>query len=260
MSATRDQTKPPSSLFRTSFPRASHSSRRLPVPGAPPTISGGTVTAVIGSLAAGSAATVLITVQPTTLPGSTLVDTASVSSPEFDADPGNKTASISVPVRNVSNLAVTMTPSTSSVPIGQTLGYTITVSNLGPAERAGRYAHGTAASEMSLWSLTHRPKRLEPAVTQGMISADLGRAGRGRHGHTHPGCLSPSFSLRPADDVGPGTGLQRRYRAGTGRGFATVNIAGAAGLSIAITPQSTPAHQAQDLSYMLTVKQRRPFR
>ena len=39
---------------------------------------------------------------------------------------------------------------------------------------------------------------------------------------------------------------------------ATVTVEAAAGLSIAIAPQTTPAHQSQDLSYTLTVNNAGP--
>ena len=72
--------------------------------GPSPSMTGGVVTAAIGSLAPGSAVTMLITVQPTALPGTNLVDSASVSSAELDSNPVSST-SITVPVRPISNLA-----------------------------------------------------------------------------------------------------------------------------------------------------------
>ena len=104
--------------------------------GGTPTVSAGTVTAAIGALASGSVATLLITVEPTSSPGSILVDTASVSgsSAEFDSNPAAATASISVPVRDVSNLVLAMTPSVPSVPIGQTFSYSMMRGESGAGE------------------------------------------------------------------------------------------------------------------------------
>src|SRR5208337_2368325 len=187
--------------------------------GSPPTLSAGTVTAAVGALASGSVATLLITVQPTSSPGSILVDTASVSesSADFDPNPAD-TASISVPVRDVSNLVLTMTPSVPSVPIGQTLSYSMTVSNPGPADEPDATLTVPLPPDVNLvFRFIHA--RIGPCSRPG---DGLGRSRCSRirkSGNRHADHLTASIGPRAADDVGLGPGLQRRYRARAGRGF-----------------------------------------
>jgi uncharacterized repeat protein (TIGR01451 family) len=94
------------------------------------TISGSTVSGNLGTLASGASETVTITIDPTV--SGTLLDSASVSSDEFDPDPNNNSASSSNLVSPV-DLSVAVTPSVSTIQIGQSLTYTIQVANAGPA-------------------------------------------------------------------------------------------------------------------------------
>ena len=72
---------------------------------------------------------------PTASPGSTLVDSASVAGQQPDPDLSNNDATLNLNVQNVSDLSVTATAQAGrGAPAGQPLTYTITVSNLGPAD------------------------------------------------------------------------------------------------------------------------------
>ncbi len=222
--------------------------------GSPPTDSAGAVTAVVGALASGSVATLLITVQPTSSPGSLLVDTASVSgsSAEFDSNPADSTASISVPVRDVSNLGLTMTSSVPSVPIGQTLSFTMTVSNPGPADEPDATLTAPLPPDVKVVS-DSSTQGSAPVVGQGMVTADLGALAAG-------GAATVTLTISPqASALGLLTmsASVQGYNADTepaqAEASATVTVAAAAGLSVAISPQSAPAHQGQNLTYTLTV-------
>src|SRR5271157_5050977 len=226
--------------------------------GSPPTLSAGTVTAAVGALASGSVATLLITVQPTSSPGSILVDTASVSesSADFDANPAD-TASISVPVRDVSNLVLTMTPSVPSVPIGQTLSDSMTVSNPGPADEPDATLTVPLPPDVNLVP-DSSPQGSAWVVGQGMVSADLGAL-------ASSGAATVTLTISPqASAFGLLTmsasvqGYNADIETAQAEASTTVTVAAAAGLSIAIMPQCTPAHQAQDLTYTLTVNNAGP--
>ncbi len=162
-----------------------------------------------------------------------------------------------MPVRDVSNLTVTMSPSASSVPIGQTLGYTITVSNPGPADEPDAVLTVPLPASVTLVS-DSSTQTAAPSVTQGMISADLGALAVGDTA-TLTLAVTPqasAFGLLTMSAVVQG------YNADTepalSEASATVNVASTAGLSIAITPQATPVHQDQDLTYLLTVSNAGP--
>ena len=92
--------------------------------------SGGQVTASLGSLAAGAQATLTVIVQASTV--GTLSFTATVSSDEADPTPGDNSASVTIVVQPVIDLAVAIAANPSPVAVGQNLVYTVTATNQGP--------------------------------------------------------------------------------------------------------------------------------
>ncbi|MEW6682907.1 MAG: DUF11 domain-containing protein [Nitrospirota bacterium] len=94
----------------------------------------GTVTCNLGTLTKWSSATVTIVVKPTT--AGTLTNTAAVSSTTHDPSSGNNTSTATTTVYPSANLSITKTgPSTGIV--GQSISYTIVVSNAGPSAATG---------------------------------------------------------------------------------------------------------------------------
>ena len=102
--------------------------------GSPPMESSGrTVTASLGTVAAGSTATLTIVGTVMAGAGSSVTDTASATLEEIDPTPGNLSASVTTPVAAVADLSLAMTTSASTVQVGDSLTYTITASNQGPS-------------------------------------------------------------------------------------------------------------------------------
>ncbi len=91
----------------------------------------GSVTCLVGELANGASATVTITVTPTKT--GSISDTAAASANEGDPNPADNSATEATAVDPGADLAVTMSDSPDPVPVGQTLVYTATVTNNGPA-------------------------------------------------------------------------------------------------------------------------------
>ena len=98
---------------------------------APGTVNGTTLTDNIGTLSSGFQATVLIPV----IPGASgpLLNTASVTSDEFDPNQNNNTATVSNLVNPV-DLSVAVTGSPSSVQVGSNATFTVTVTNNGTTQ------------------------------------------------------------------------------------------------------------------------------
>jgi uncharacterized repeat protein (TIGR01451 family) len=94
------------------------------------TQAAGTVTCSLGGLANGADATVDIEVTPQA-PG-TITNTASVRADEFDGNVANNSSSQSTTVLGLADLAITKSGSPDPVGVGQTLTYTLTVTNSGP--------------------------------------------------------------------------------------------------------------------------------
>ena len=109
------------------------------VAGATFTLLGGSVTGTFGSLASGGLINVIIIVQTDPNTPSQVFDTATVSSDTADSDTTNNTAvsntTTVVPSADVAILSETATPT--NVLAGQTVTYTIIVSNNGPSPATG---------------------------------------------------------------------------------------------------------------------------
>src|SRR5439155_1558376 len=96
--------------------------------------STGTVSCTTATLASGATATFTLVVQvsPAAPDGSTIANTATVSSITFDPNLANNTATATTAVRAEADLAITKSDSPDPVRPRGTLTYTIAVSNAGP--------------------------------------------------------------------------------------------------------------------------------
>ena len=104
--------------------------------GAPPVLVGSQVTESFGDMAAKTTATLTIVAQaPPDI--ATLNDSATVSSSTPDPNPGNNSALNTVTVTPVSDIQVSLTASSASVPVGTPLVYTLTATNAGPSVANG---------------------------------------------------------------------------------------------------------------------------
>ena len=88
--------------------------------GSTPTVSGRTVTASLGTVAANATATLTIVTNVLTGAGPSLSDSASVTLDEIDSNPGNNTATITTAVAPVADLSLTFSATPSTVRVGDT--------------------------------------------------------------------------------------------------------------------------------------------
>ncbi len=106
------------------------------VSGVTPSVAGNMVTADFGDLNANASVTLTITVTPTVaaVADSPLVDTASVSGSQHDPNSSNNNAQVSSTIAPAVDLIVnSFTTSPSLIQIGDSLTYTIDVTNSGPS-------------------------------------------------------------------------------------------------------------------------------
>ena len=122
--------------------------------GSAPTQASGVVTAVIGTMAANSTATVTIVVKTTINAAPSVTDTASVVSQETDPTPANNTATITSAVTAVADLSVSLNGDKSPVLVGQNLTYTVTASNAGPSTATGVTLKDTLPAGVAFVSAT----------------------------------------------------------------------------------------------------------
>ncbi|HUE73169.1 MAG TPA: right-handed parallel beta-helix repeat-containing protein [Pirellulaceae bacterium] len=102
-----------------------------------PAVGGtGTVTSTTPTLAAGAVATFTLVVQANAslLDGSTISNTATVSTATADPTPGNNSVTATTTVSSSADLSVTKSDSPDTVVAGENLTYTIVVTNNGPSD------------------------------------------------------------------------------------------------------------------------------
>ena len=98
----------------------------------------GSISCSTGSIAASGSATFLLTVHvdPSVTDGSSLSDTATVSTEANDSNGDNDSGSQTTGIENNANVAITKSASSDTVTPGGTITYTIDVTNTGPADAA----------------------------------------------------------------------------------------------------------------------------
>ncbi len=203
-------------------------------------VSNGVVSLALDTLAAGDSAILVISVDPTAAPGSTLVDSANATGQQVDPNTANNTATLSTPVRGVSDLAVVSSVQPGSAYIGQPLTYTITVTNLGPADEPDAVLASNLPKGLLVDS-TRSTQGGAPPVNQGILTADLGPLAAGdtavvtlvaTPGPADVGSLATAFSVQGLDydpDLSDNTA------------YSTVAVAATSDLGVAIVPGNAPA-------------------
>jgi uncharacterized repeat protein (TIGR01451 family) len=142
--------------------------------GAAPTEQGGFLSAGLGVLASGEAATVTVTVWPlqAAAAAGAMGLSATVAGDDFDPDLGNNQASLTVPVGPSVRLTMNLVATPPTVPSGQTLSFLATVSNTGSAPATGVVLTLPPAASLACNSWTASQGTV--ALVNGQLSADLG--------------------------------------------------------------------------------------
>ena len=129
-------TEPAAVVTDTLPPNVTIQSASTSIPGIRPSISGSKVTANLGALEAGAAATMTIVVVPQPAAVGTMVNTAQVTGQNADSNSSNNTITVQATVLPTADLSVRVAgPATGLV--GQDLVYTVTATNNGPSPATG---------------------------------------------------------------------------------------------------------------------------
>ena len=217
-----------------------------------PSFADGVVTLAVGDLASGATATLFVTVSPTAPPGTILASSAAVAAKEDDPTAANNSATNFTPVRSVSNLGLAMTPGASSVPIGQTLQYSLVVTNLGPADEPDAVVTAPIPSVVEMLSAT-ASQGSGTSVQGGVLYADLGPIPVGGSATVTLEVAPQASALGLLTMTAAARGYNAQLDSSQAQASATVTVTASSGLSVAIKPQATTAHQNQNLTYQLVV-------
>jgi uncharacterized repeat protein (TIGR01451 family) len=175
--------------------------------GVTPTVSDGIVSVALDTLAAGTSATLSLAVTTTAQPGSMLVDSATVQGAQADPDTANNSATLSLPVRGVSDLSVSATVQPGSGYVEQPLTFKVDVTNNGPADEPDAVLSAALPKGVEVDS-TSSTQGGDPPVNQGILTADLGPLAAGQTavvtlvvtpGASDVGTLTTGFSVEGQD-------------------------------------------------------------
>lgn len=114
--------------------------------------SGGTITCIVGALNNGATVTVTIVVTPTA--AGTITNTAEVRGNESDPNTANNTDSEETTVNVQADLSLAKADNPDAVAAGETLTYTLTISNTGSSDATGLTVTDTLPSGVTLVSAT----------------------------------------------------------------------------------------------------------
>src|SRR2546425_2012796 len=226
----------------------------------PPVGTTGTVSCTASSLASGAPAsfTIVVQVTPATSDGTTISNTATVSSSATsDPNSSNNTATATTTVTTSADLSITKTDAPDPVSASAPLTYTLTVSNAGPS---------TAAAPISVTD------SLPPGVTfQGASGAGWTCSGTNtsvtctRASTLPPGAAPPITILVTAPNEGGTIGNTASVSSSTSdpdssnnTATASTTVIASADLSITKTDAPDPARPGENLTYTLVVNNNGP--
>src|SRR5262249_18397310 len=149
---------------------------------------------------------------------------------EYDSNLSNNDATLSVPVRVVSNLGLTMTSEASSVPIGQPISFSMVVVNSGPTDEPDAVVNVPLPSGFNFLSCSASQGTSSTHTPSG-VSVDLGPISV-RGSATVRLTVSPLASaLGLMTLTASATGYNANLFPAQAQALATVTVAPASGLS-----------------------------
>ena len=215
--------------------------------------SGGVVTANAGNLAPGATATVTVIVTPTV--SALLSSTASVTSSNTDFDPSNNSVTVLSHVNPpFADLAIGLLDAPDPVLVGQTLTYTVSVTNRGPSIASGVTV--TNVLPVSVGILGVFPSQGFATTVGNVIVWNLGSLVNGsvaaltiQVNPTLEGNISATSSV---------TANQTDPLLGNNSATATTTVGPSTDLAIGIVDSPDPVVLRSNLNYTITVTNRGP--
>jgi len=140
----------------------------------------GTITADLGTLAAGASATLTLTVTPTML--GAITDTAYVEANETDTDQSDNSATVTTSIvspTTLANLSILKVTAPDPGTVGLPLTYTLIVTNTGLAAADNVVVSDTLPSGVTFASATSDVSGVTPTNSSGSVTADLGTVASG---------------------------------------------------------------------------------
>ena len=220
-----------------------------------PVLNNGVVSLSIAELDSGATASFTIDTTVTAEPGSSLSDTASVSSAIADPVAANNTQTLQNAVVGTSDLSLSAAPIAGPSYVGEDLTFTVTALNSGPDNEPDAEVIATLPANVVFVSAgsTVLSQGTAPTVVQGVLTVPVGALASGQSAiitaevipqATAAGTLSMTFGIQ-GENMDPNLGNN------TAQASATVTPA--SDMAISITTGQAPPCVQDDWSYTLDV-------
>jgi uncharacterized repeat protein (TIGR01451 family) len=212
---------------------------------------GNTVVGAVGNLAVGGSATFKITVIPSGLAVGTVTDTATALGVEGDPNTANNTASATTIVNPAANLVVTVSGSPNPVLVGQTLTYTVRVTNNGPNTATNLTVPDTIPSNVVLNSAT--PSQGTVSQFGSKLIANLGSLASGSSATVTIIVTPTSAAIGSILDAVTASATEGDPNIANNSASVITTVNPASDLSVTIAPSPDPVLTGQNLTYILSV-------
>jgi uncharacterized repeat protein (TIGR01451 family) len=213
--------------------------------------SGNSFTALLGNLAAGASATVVITATPSALAVGSITNTVIASALQGDPVLANNNVSISNTVNPAADLIVTIASNPNPVLIGQSLTYTVNVTNLGPSTATGIVLSDLLPNSVAFVSAVASQGSTSRVGTQ--VSANLGSLASGATATVTIVVQPSSSSIGSIIDSASVSALEGDPVTTNNAALTITTVKPASDLSIAFSPIPGPVLAGQSLTYVLAV-------
>ncbi|MGC2531216.1 MAG: hypothetical protein WA639_26005, partial [Candidatus Acidiferrum sp.] len=258
--ATLTQSTPANTLFQSVTPPAGWTCGTQPAVGA----TGSIVCSATGAFAGSSSVnfTVVVSVSPEAVVGSTITNSVTVSETATDPNPGNNTATASVQVQGA-DLSMTQVASTTATAPGTTITYTETVTNSGPNAATGAVLYQQTPPNTTFASMTPPTGWTCTSPAVGATGTVLCSATAAVNANTTTGnftfvvtvnaaAAAGTSIINSADVTSQTTDSDDSNNATTTS--VLVEITGDADLSLAMTVSPTPVFISSNLTYTIQVQ------
>jgi uncharacterized repeat protein (TIGR01451 family) len=220
------------------------------------TQSSGTVTANLGTLAVSGTATITLVVAVGADVRSQLTNTATVTAAEQEDDLDNNTATATTQVTPQVDLAITKSDSPDPVVAGQTLTYTITVTNNGPSAATGVTVSDTLPTGLTYQSGTSTAGTVSNAGNA--VTATIGNLSRGGSATVTVVAVVDAATTGSVTNTATVAGNETETNQSNNTATQTTTINPQVDVAITKTDSSDPVVAGQPLTYTLTVTNNGP--
>jgi len=226
-------------------------------------VSGSTVTASVGTMAANATVALSFQAQVQASAVPSITNTGSVTTSSSDPNLSNNSAAVTLSVSPAADLAITGITTTSAPNyVGANLVYTITAANNGLSNATGVTVTDTlpALADVTFVSASTSLSGVTPTITGNVVIADFGDLAAGST-VTLTITVTPTAAAMadlPLDDTASIAGNEHDPNTANNTDSVTTTILASTDLQVGITPSVSPVQAGQNVTYTITATNNGP--